>query len=611
MSRAAATAPPVLTIRDGALGFGGGHVFAGVDLGLGPRARACLVGRNGSGKSSLLKALTGELALDTGDRYLEPGLAIGYLPQESAPPRDGGTVAGHVARTPDGRRPAPHEVREVLARLRLDGGRPLDSLSGGEVRRADLARALVGDPDVLLLDEPTNHLDLPTILWLEKTLAASPAAVLVVSHDRAFLNAVSREMFWLHRGRVLHNRRGHRDFERWSERIHAEEENEARRLGQRIRAEQHWLVHGVTARRRRNRGRLGKLARLRKRRRTLLYGRVAAALLAESGTAGGRLVIEAEHIAKRYGDREVVRDFSTRVMRGDRIGIIGPNGAGKTTLVSLLIGATRPDSGRVRLGTNLTRAHFDQGREGLDPDATLWKTLVPGGGDSLMVRGRQRHVVAYLRDFLFDERQARGRVSTLSGGERNRLLLAKILARPSNLLVLDEPTNDLDPDTLDLLEEVLGDYDGTLLLVSHDRDFLDRTVTSTIALEGDGEITEYAGGYSDYLAQRGARHGTPRRAKKRAGSRADTKGRPGPSARLGYLEARELDALPDRLAGLEEARGKLEAALAEPDYYRRDPDGYRTAAARLEEVRDTLAKLEARWLELESRREALARDPGE
>ena len=591
--------PPVLAVRGGTIGFGGAPLFTAAELGLAPGERACLVGRNGSGKSTLLKVAAGTLALDHGERYAEPGLSVGYLPQDPVLPPDE-SVADYVARGTH----LAHEVAEVLDRLRLAGERRLGTLSGGEARRAALAAALIGAPGVLLLDEPTNHLDLPTILWLEQTLIAQRAAQLIISHDRAFLATVTTRTFWLHRGRLLANPRGHDDFARWSDEVYREAENEARRLGQKLKAEAHWLTHGITARRRRNQGRLRKLAAMRDARRTLLAGRGRARLTADSGAESGRLVIEAEHIAKRFGDRVIVRDFSTRVMRGDRIGVIGPNGAGKTTLLRLLTGGLAPDDGTVRLGTRLTVAGFDQMRAHLDPAATPWEMLVTGGGDSLMVQGRQRHVVAYLRDFLFDERQAKAPISTLSGGERNRLLLARILAQPSNMLVLDEPTNDLDADTLDLLREMLDDYAGTLLLVSHDRAFLDEIVTSTIAVEGDGTIVEYAGGYGDYLLQR--RVAAPPKPSLRGGAARSDARRARPAEKLGYRAARELAELPDRLTKLADAKARLESVLGQPDFYTRDPAGYRDTAAKLDEVAAAIAAAEERWLELEARREAFA-----
>ncbi|MBM3561028.1 MAG: ABC-F family ATP-binding cassette domain-containing protein, partial [Alphaproteobacteria bacterium] len=454
--------PPILALHGATLTFGGEPLFRDVELALQPGARACLVGRNGSGKSTLMKVLAGLIELDAGERYVEPGLTIGYLPQDVPMPA-AGTVLEFVAAGPV--RPAPrHEIEEVLALVGIDGTRPTTGLSGGESRRAAMARALLGNPDVLLLDEPTNHLDLPTILWLEKTLTARRQAVLTISHDRRFLTNVTRQTFWVWRRTVLSNNAGYGDWEAWTERVLADEDAAARKLDQKLKAEARWLERGVTARRRRNQGRLAKLTAMRAARRALLTGgRSLEALEASTGPVANRLVIDAEHLSKTFGERVIVRDFSTRVLRGDRIGVIGPNGAGKTTLLKLLTSRLAPDGGTIRLAPTLAVAYFDQTRKTLDPDATLWRTLTPGGGDSVDVRGHMRHVVTYLRDFMFDEKQAKAPVNTLSGGEKNRLLLAKTLARPADLMVLDEPTNDLDADTLDMLQEMLDDYEGTLI----------------------------------------------------------------------------------------------------------------------------------------------------
>ncbi|MCZ6509000.1 MAG: ATP-binding cassette domain-containing protein [Alphaproteobacteria bacterium] len=602
--------PPVIALRDIIVGFGGDPLFQGAELQLTPGMRACLVGRNGSGKSTILKIIARLFEPDSGDLYFEPGLTIGHLPQD-VPLPDEGTVAAFVATAKSGVAPR-HQVDEVLSRVDLDGERSVTSLSGGESRRAALARALLGDPDVLLLDEPTNHLDLPTIQWLEQTLIGSRKTLLMVSHDRAFLKAVTTDTYWLHRRKLRHNPRNYADFDRWNEQVIEAEAKAARRLDQKLKGEQHWLVHGITARRRRNQGRLRKLEMMRQQRQALLTGKSLAKVEAESGPLSGRLVIEAKNIAKAFGERSIVGDFSTRVLRGDRIGIIGPNGAGKTTLMNLLIGTLAPDSGRLRIGSNLTTAVFDQTRASLIPTDTLWQTLVPGGGDSLNVRGRQRHVVAYLRDFLFDDKQAKAPVATLSGGERNRLLLAKILAKPSNLLVLDEPTNDLDADTLDVLQEMLDDYDGTVLLVSHDREFLDRIVTSTIAVEGDGRVVEYAGGYSDYLHQRAAPSRPPQAAPARQREPSSAKQRPrtAEARKLSYKDQRELNGLPDHIADLETTKQNLETILADPDFYSRDARAYNDAAQKLADATTAIKAAEARWLELEAAREALAEAEG-
>ncbi|MHA1571881.1 MAG: ATP-binding cassette domain-containing protein, partial [Alphaproteobacteria bacterium] len=475
-------------------------------------------------------------------------------------------------------------------------------------RRAALAQAIVTAPDVLLLDEPTNHLDLPTILWLEAMLTASRTTILMISHDQAFLRAVTQRTFWVRRGQVLSHPRGYEGFDAWADEVQAEEDNRQAKLNQHIKAETHWLIHGVTARRRRNQGRLQRLDQLRAERATLLSGGGKAALGTATGRQSGKLVIEAKDLHKSFDGLVVVDGFSTRIARGERIGFIGPNGAGKTTLLNMLTGRLEPDQGSLRLGTKLDIAVFDQKRQALDPNATLWQTLVEGGGDSLMVHGRQKHVVAYLRDFLFDDRQAKSPVHTLSGGERNRLLLAKILARPSNLLVLDEPTNDLDADTLALLQDMLDKYDGTLLLVSHDRDFLDHMVHSTIVLEGGGIVQEFAGGYSDYLQQRGNKKNTRGRASEKPKTvPARTPGNGSGPRKLSFQENRELEGLPGRIEALSAAKADLEAALAGPELYVKDPGGAGDLAAKLKEITGHLAAAEDRWLALESLQESLAR----
>jgi ATP-binding cassette subfamily F protein uup len=601
-------APPLLALKGATVSFGQRALFAGLDIGIGWGERACLVGRNGTGKSTLLKMMAGIVDLDAGERFVQPGIRVAYLPQETSATSDM-TVAQHVeAGVAD---PAErHRVEAMLSRLQLDGSRVLSSLSGGEARRATLARTLAGQPDVLLLDEPTNHLDLPTIEWLERYLGGYPGGVLVISHDRAFLSRISGRTFWLDRGELRTLERGYAYFESWSDTILEEEEKALARLEKRIESETEWLGRSITARRKRNEGRKRRLLEMRAARAAWIGPGGGARLAVAAEESRSRLIIEAEGLTKQFAgaERPIVRDFSTRVMRGDRIGIIGPNGAGKTTLVKLLTGQMEPDSGRVRLAKTINPAYFDQRRASLDPAKTLWQTLCPDGGDRVLVRGQSRHVVAYLRDFLFDEKQAKTLVGSLSGGERNRLMLARTLAQPSNLLVLDEPTNDLDIDTLDLLQEVLDEYEGTLLLVSHDRDFLDRLVGSTLVLQGDGRVREYAGGYSDYLVQSGGGAATaqPARGAERKPAAPQP---PKPSrARMSYKESRELESLPGEIERLNAEREAIEAKLADPTFYERDRAGFEAATNRVGEVRAALETAEERWLELEMRREALARE---
>src|SRR5262245_37984476 len=593
---------PQLALRNAAITFGGKPLFSGIEVTLGRGERVCLVGANGSGKSTILKALAGEIELDRGERFLQPGLKVGYLPQ-NADLGAHGSVAEYVAAGAHDTTADDYRVAWVLDHVKLDGGRLLATLSGGEGRRAALARTLVSRPDMLLLDEPTNHLDLPTIEWLEEELATFSGGILMISHDRAFLRKLTSRLLWLDRGRLFERDGGFDGFDQWSQEIMDQEAAEFRRLEKRIETEEYWLQRGVTARRSRNEGRRRRLNDLRRQKAESLKTRGRAKLALADTEVSGRLAIEAVDIAKSYTqpdgtELKIVGGFSTRIMRGDRIGILGPNGAGKTTLIKLLTGETVPDSGGVRPGIGIQPIYLDQSRQSFDLDRTLWETLAPTGGDSIIVNGRPRHVVAYLRDFLFDERQATMPVRVLSGGERARLMLAKLFAEPGNMVVLDEPTNDLDMDTLDLLQDVLSDYEGTLLLVSHDRDFLDRLVTSTIAVEGDGEVVEYAGGYSDYVVQRGQRaeRAQPRKTEPKR-VEAPKSSAPAP-ARFSMKEQRELDEMNAKLERLHAEISTLEAALADPTLYQRDAAKAAQASALLARKRDELHATEERWLEL-------------
>ena len=497
-------APPLLLLQGITLTFGGTPLLRGVDLSVGQGERLCIVGRNGSGKSTLLKIAAGLVPFDGGERFLQPSVTVRYLPQEPDLTGFATTLAFVEAGLPPG--DDPYRARFMLEQLGLTGEEEPQRLSGGEARRAALARVLAPEPDILLLDEPTNHLDLVAIEALEETLKGLRSAIVLISHDRRFLETLSEATVWLDRGVTRRLDRGFADFEAWRDQVLEEEERDRHKLDRRIADEEHWLRYGVTARRKRNQGRLRALQDFRIARKESRANRPVgnATLAVQKTKASGKLVIEAEAIAKSYGERAVVRDFSIRIERGDRIALVGPNGAGKTTLINLLTGALAPDSGTVKLGANLELATLDQRRESLDPEATVSDTLTGGRGDSVIIGGQSRHVIGYLKDFLFRPEQARTPVKALSGGEKARLMLARALARPSNLLVLDEPTNDLDLETLDLLQEMLADYPGTLIMASHDRDFIDRVATSTLVAEGDGRWTEYAGGYSDMVAQRGS-----------------------------------------------------------------------------------------------------------
>ncbi|MQX37667.1 ABC-F family ATP-binding cassette domain-containing protein [Roseospira navarrensis] len=612
--------PPLLTLQDISLGFGGPPLLDGLSLTVGRGERLCLVGRNGSGKSTLLKVIAGLVEPDSGTRAVQPDVAVAYLPQD--PDLSGYPTALDCVTDalPAAHAGEAHRAEILLDALLLPYDRDPATLSGGEARRLALARALVAEPDILLLDEPTNHLDLPTIGWLEDTLAAFRGAVVSISHDRAFLRRLTQATLWLDRGRLRRLEEGFAAFDAWADAIFAQEETEWAKRDKLIAQETTWSRQGISARRKRNQGRLRRLYAMREERRQRIQRAGGVKLEADTGETSGKLVIEAEGIAKSYDGRAVLKPFSIRIQRGDRIGIVGPNGAGKTTLLRLLTGALAPDTGRVRLGTNLTPTTLDQHRSILDGDRTVWDLLADSGADRINVRGESRHVVSYLRDFLFDDRQARSPLKSLSGGERNRLVLAKALAKPTNMLILDEPTNDLDMETLDLLEEMLADYDGTLLLVSHDRDFLDRVVTATIVLPGDGRAVEYAGGFSDALAQAGGSlsalfpamlgaspeaSDSVARPKVASTPSSEPKGKPKP-AKLSYKQQRALEQLPGRIEALQAEVARLESALADATLFTRDPTGFQTRTDRLEAARAELAAAEDEYLELEILREALA-----
>ncbi len=607
--------PPLLSLQGAMLTLGGKPLLDGADLSVAPGARICLVGRNGSGKSTLLKIAAGEIEADAGVRFLQPGASLRYLPQE--PDFSGFPTTAAYAEAGLGPLDDPHVALSLLRDLGLSGAENPMTLSGGEARRAALARVLAPEPDILLLDEPTNHLDLPTILWLEERLARLRSAMVLISHDRRFLQDLTRETVWIDRGRARHLARGFSEFEAWRDRELEEEDKQQHKLDRKIVAEEHWLRHGVSGRRKRNVKRLAGLQTLRAERRQRVMPTGDVKLEASEAQISGKLVIEALKLHKAWGDRVIVDNFTTRVLRGDRLGIVGANGAGKTTLVNLLTGALAPDSGKVKLGANLDMATLDQSRASLKPDTTLQDALTGGGSDTVEINGERRHVVGYMKDFLFKPEQARTPIGKLSGGERGRLMLARALAKPSNLLVLDEPTNDLDLETLDLLEEMLADYPGTLIVVSHDRDFLDRVATSVLMSEGDGRWFEYAGGYSDMIAQRGmgveARGVEARGADAPARENAKEKpskekpagDKPAPKAKLSFKEQHALTTLPKKMDELRDKRTKLQALLDDPELYARDPAKFAKASEMLGGVETELAAAEEEWLELEIRRETL------
>ena len=553
----------------------------------------------------MLKALAGIVEIDAGDRFVQPGTRIGYLPQDVQSAADL-TVAEFVAS--DG---APkHHVAARLDESKLFADRQMGSLSGGERRRAALARTLSTSPDILLLDEPTNHLDLPAIETLEAMLQRFPGGWLAVSHDRTFLNNTTRSTLWLAAGRLHRNAQGFESFENWSEQIVAAEDAAQNRIKNDLQAEIRYLHRGVTARRRRNQGRLKKLGELRAARAQRLQADSRPKMKRVDDAPGGKLVLEVEGVLKAFDAQTIVNGFSTRVLKGDRVGIIGGNGAGKSTLIAILTGLVKPDDGRVRLAKDLRIAYFDQGRQSLDPKLTPVELLCEQGGDTVVVNGHQRHVVSYLSDFLFQEHHVQSPIGSLSGGEQSRLLLARILIQPSNLLVLDEPTNDLDMDTLDILKERLDEYEGTLLVVSHDRDFLDQMVTSVIALEGNGDIAEYAGGYTDYLRQR-PKIESPKGISQKA-QRPTSKRKPAPERRLkrmSWRETRDLEELPAQIAALEKEIASLERILGDPGLFATDPAKFEMNATRLAAAMADRTAAEQLWLELEIKRDdALASD---
>lgn len=601
---------PLLQLSSISLTFGGNPVFDGIDLTVQPGDRLALVGRNGSGKSTLMKVMAGLVEPDGGARTVPPGVSVGYMEQE--PDFSGFDTLGAFAAS-DLAEGEAYRISVVAEGLKFDPATPVAAASGGEKRRAALAKLLAEAPELMLLDEPTNHLDIEAIGWLERELTETRAAFVVISHDRAFLRALTRGTLWIDRGNLRRNERGFETFEDWRETIWAEEDLARHKLDRRIKAEAKWAVEGISARRKRNMGRVRALQAMRAERASLIRRQGTAEMALEAGQTSGRLVVEAKGISKAFGDKLILRPFDLKVLRGDRVAFVGPNGVGKTTLLKMLTGEIASDGGSVRLGTNLDIAVFDQARAALDFSMTLWDGLVndpemavSGRSDQVLVRGAPKHVVAYLKDFLFDEAQARAPIGSLSGGERARLLLARIMARPSNLLILDEPTNDLDVETLDLLQDILGDYDGTVLLVSHDRDFIDRVATTTVAMEGDGRATLYAGGWSDYQSQRGPR---PDERRTSAGKSANAAGQPDPPKvkeppqGLTFTEKHRLEALPSMIENLEAEIGKLSDFLSDPDLFAKAPDKFRKASEGLAERQSALSAAEEEWLALAERAE--------
>jgi len=596
---------PLLQLSDISLTFGGDPIFSDLGLVVQQGDRVALVGRNGSGKSTLMKVMAGLVEADTGQVTIPPGTSVGYMEQD--PTMEGYATLGDYAASGllEGEE---YKVDIIAEGLKLNPDGDVNTASGGERRRAALAKLMAEAPELMLLDEPTNHLDIQAIGWLEETLKATRAAYVMISHDRAFLNELTRATLWIDRGAVRRQEKGFEAFEAWRDKTWEEEDDQRHKLNRKIKAEAKWAVEGISARRTRNQGRVRALQDLRAEKAGQIKRQGTAQIVMEAGASSGKKVMEAIEISKAYGDKVILQDFSLKVQRKDRIAFVGPNGAGKTTLLNMLLGKIAPDTGEIQIGTKLELAEFDQSRSQLDPNMSLWDSLtgdpdmrVSGKADQVMVRGAPRHVVGYLKDFLFAEAQARAPVRSLSGGEKARLLLAKILARESNLLVLDEPTNDLDIETLDLLQDVLGDYEGTVLLVSHDRDFLDRVATTTIAMEGNGQATVYAGGWTDYQNQR-TEVMAANIAKKQAS--APQKGKTPEAVKgsgLSFTEQHRLEALPAVIERLEAEIAKLEVFLSDPDMFTQEPAKFQKGTDALVERHNMLSDAEAEWIDLEER----------
>ncbi|CAM1628128.1 ABC transporter Uup [Bartonella apihabitans] len=598
-------APPLLRLDHISLTFGGTPLLTDAALSVSSGDRIALVGRNGSGKSTLLKIAAGLVEPTDGEIFRHPSATIRYLPQ--SPDLDGFENVRAYVEAGLGPLDDVHRVSYMLDHLGLSGEEKPDQLSGGEARRAALARVIAPAPDILLLDEPTNHLDLTTIEWLEGELKTIRSSIVLISHDRRFLENVSQSTIWLDRGQTKRLGKGFAFFEEWRDKLLEEEEIEQQKLGRQIVREEHWLRYGVTARRKRNVRRLDELQKLRQKYKSYRGPQGNAVMELSDSQESGKLVIEAKNISKAYGEQVLVDHFSTRIHRGDRVGLVGPNGIGKTTLLSMLSGVLTPDSGTVKLGVNLEIATLDQKRS-LDENETLAHYLTDGRGDSVIVNGEQRHVVSYMKDFLFSPEQARTPIKELSGGERARLMLARVLSRPANLLILDEPTNDLDMETLDLLQELVSNFPGTVLLVSHDRDFLDRTVTSIIAPEGNGRWLEYAGGYSDMIAQRKGREieqknvgksSSPQTSAPAERAKRETK------QKLSYKQKYALEKLPSEIDALHDEIAKMEKEFSDPDLYSKNAKRFEELSRLLEQKRKDLEIKENEWLELEMLKEEL------
>jgi ATP-binding cassette subfamily F protein uup len=596
-------APPILSYEDLGLIQGEGWLFRNLDVHIGPRDRLALIGRNGAGKTTLLKCLAGMLETDEGTRKIVPGTRVVLLEQDPVmtgySTLEDWVLAGESA-------PAAHEAAAIADQIGIDLSRPTATASGGERRRAAIVRALAQDPDLLLLDEPTNHLDLGAIDWLEDWLKRFKGAFIVISHDRTFLTRLTKSCIWLDRGSLRRAEIGFGGFEAWTEKVYEEEQRAAEKLDAKLAIELHWLQRGVTARRRRNQGRLAKLNEMRAQRAAMLGPAGSAKLGLVKDEVKTKTVIDAEHVSKGFGERQIIRDFTLRIQRGDRIGLVGANGTGKTTLLKLLTGELKPDGGTVTQAKTLSGIVIDQQRKLMEPTRRV-RDVLAEGGDWIEVRGHKKHIKGYLKEFLFDPSLTEAPIGSLSGGERSRLLLAREFARASNLLVLDEPTNDLDLETLDLLQEVIADYEGTVLIVSHDRDFLDKTVTVTLGLDGSGKVDVVAGGYEDWARKR--RETKAVRPPAKSISPAPSSGaRPAAAAgrKLSYKDQRDFDRLPDEVARIDGEIAALEAMLHDPDLYAKDPKRFAELTERTTALRTEKDAAELRWLEVAELAEQLA-----
>ena len=603
--------PPILTLSDISLTFGGNPVFDGLGLTIQEGDRMCLVGRNGSGKSTLMKVIAGLIEPDQGNIFLRPVQTVGYMDQH--PDLSAFETLGDYARSELDPMDA-YKVDIIADGLKLNLDTSPATASGGERRRSALVKIMAEEPELMLLDEPTNHLDIEAIQWLEDELRQTRKAFVLISHDRAFLRNLTRATMWVDRGKVRQNPKGFEAFEDWRDKTFEEEDMQRHKLNRLIKAEARWAVEGISARRKRNQGRVRRLGDLKDERASQIKRQGAAAMAFADGPKSGKLVVDVDGVSKAFESKEIVKNLSLKVTRGERIALVGPNGVGKTTVLNILTGALEPDSGTVKMGVNLLPAIFDQNRSALNPEHTLWESLtedkelgVSGKNDQIMVRGMPRHVVGYLKEFLFDENQARGPVSVLSGGEKARLLLSRIMARESNLLVMDEPTNDLDVETLDLLQEILDGYDGTVLLVSHDRDFLDRVATTTLAFEGNGVVTPYAGGWTDYQTQKKLRGGDDTVAKKtgkKKQGKTDKSATTAVDGGITFAQSDRLEKLPAVIERTEAEITKLEEFLSQPDLFTEHPVKFQKATDGLIERHEILAKLEEEWMELEALQEA-------